>query len=553
VGLILGSAAMLAGSVGVGVVGVGCKDIGRGGTGEMVVPEDVLREIKTVEPENFATTPPTTAPSTMPSTRASTQPLKDVPITVDDVRKLAIQNNLDIKVDVVSPSLARESLNVEEAAYEWTFNTDAGFSASDQPINNVVQQQLSGSQSQNWRVTPGLNVPLRTGGTVNMSVPWTESDVQGSSANVFNPLYTSDFAASLNQPLLRGGGIDVNAQHIRIAYYGFQQAQAAAKLEIIQVLAQADRVYWQFYAAREALAVRRQEYDLAVQQLERARHQVRAGISPEVEIVRAQSGVSDRVEAIINADNLARDRERDLKRTLNDPDFDMQSPTILVPKTQPVPLYFKVDPDRLVTTAMRQRMELLEAELSIALDTASVRVARHEMLPLVNLQYNYNINGLGGSTQDSFAMVRTTDFQENAVGIHLEIPIGNDAARSRLRQALLQRIQDIATKAQREAQIRQEVLNAIDQLDANWQRILAARQRVILNQRLLEVEIRQFDQGLRTSTEVLNAQTDLANAKLSEISALTDYQVAQVDIAFATGTLLGASHVMWEPSPQPRP
>src|ERR1700760_433435 len=57
----------------------GCKDIGRGGTGEMVVPEDVLREIKTVEPENFATTPPTTAPSTMPTTRATTQPLHDVP------------------------------------------------------------------------------------------------------------------------------------------------------------------------------------------------------------------------------------------------------------------------------------------------------------------------------------------------------------------------------------------------------------------------------------------------------------------------------------------
>src|SRR5438552_2875345 len=83
------------------VASAGCKDIGQGGTGEMVVPESELREIKTVEPEQFATTPPTTAPSTMPTTRASTQPLRDVPMTVDDVRRLAVQNNLDIKVEVI--------------------------------------------------------------------------------------------------------------------------------------------------------------------------------------------------------------------------------------------------------------------------------------------------------------------------------------------------------------------------------------------------------------------------------------------------------------------
>jgi len=537
----------------IGVASVGCKDIGKGGTGEMVVPESELRDIKTVEPAQFATAPPTTAPSTMPSTRHSDQPLRDVPMTVDDVRRLAVQNNLDIKVQVINPSVSKESLSAEEAAYEWTFNTDAGFSSTDQPNSNVVEQQLNGSQAQNWRVTPGLNIPLRTGGTIDLAVPWTESDVQGSSANVINPVYTSDFRGSLNQPLLRGGGIDVNAQHIRIAFYGYQQAQAATKLEIIRVLAEADRVYWRLYAARQALNVRRQEYDLATAQLDRARRQVNAGIAPEVEIVRAQSGVSDRVEAIINADNLVRDSERNLKRILNDPEFDMQSPTVLVPKTEPVPLYFKVDPDRLIATSMHQRMELLESELSIALSTATVRVARHEMLPLVNLQYVYNVNGLGGSTQDSFAMVRSADFQDQTVGIHLEIPIGNEQARSRLRQAMLQRLQDLATKAQREATIRQEVLAAVDQLEANWQRILAARQRVILNQRLLEVEIRQFDQGLRTSTEVLNAQTDLANAKLSEISALTDNQIAQVDIAFATGTLLGASHVAWEPAPEPKP
>ena len=37
-------------------------------------------------------------------------------------------------------------------------------------------------------------------------------------------------------------------------------------------------------------------------------------------------------------------------------------------------------------------------------------------------------------------------------------------------------------------------------------------------------------------------------AKTAEIGSLTDYQIAQVDIAYATGTLLGASHVQWAPT-----
>jgi hypothetical protein len=38
-----------------------------------------------------------------------------------------------------------------------------------------------------------------------------------------------------------------------------------------------------------------------------------------------------------------------------------------------------------------------------------------------------------------------------------------------------------------------------------------------------------------------------AEAQSAEILALTEYQIAQVDLAFATGTLLGAAKVRWDP------
>jgi outer membrane protein TolC len=192
-------------------------------------------------------------------------------------------------------------------------------------------------------------------------------------------------------------------------------------------------------------------------------------------------------------------------------------------------------------------MEMLETELQIAAETANVRVARNDLLPLVNATYDYSINGLGPSLSDSLEMTSNKDFEDHRLGVRMEIPIGNQAARSRLRSALLSRMQQLGTKASRAAQIELEVRDAIDQLEANFQRILAAQKRVVLAARVLDLEIRQFNLGLRTTDDVLEAQASLGAAQLSEISALTEYQIAQIDIAFATGTLLGASQVAWEP------
>ena len=62
--------------------------------------------------------------------------------------------------------------------------------------------------------------------------------------------YTSAANASISLPLLRGFGVDPNAQSIRIAFYASQTAVAETKLEVIRVLTDAEKTYWLLYAAR---------------------------------------------------------------------------------------------------------------------------------------------------------------------------------------------------------------------------------------------------------------------------------------------------------------
>jgi outer membrane protein len=523
----------------------GCTDrFGTGGTGELVIPRNQLRVINTTDLSTVVVVPPTTQDATtLPTTRPATRPAAQVSVTIEEVRRLALQNNLDLKVELLNPTIARESLSEAEAQFESLFFADINYSKTDSP----TASKLNSSQAESISATPGVRIPLRTGGVVQFSLPMSRFETNNEFSTL-NPAYTADYSASISQPLLRGAGFGVNAQPIRVAFYQYQQTEARTKLEVIRVLANADRIYWRLYAARRELEVRKAEYDLATAQLDRARRQVRAGTAADPEIVRAESGVADSLEAIIIAENAVRDRQREIKRILNQPGMEMNTETIVIPATKPGALFYKLDPDQVVRVALRQRMEMLDLELQIAQETANVSLARNGMLPLVSLDYTYNVPGLGSTLNEALGMAGNHDFDEHRVGLRVEVPIGNEAAKSRLRRALATRVQALATREQRSAQIAQEVLNALDQLEANWQRILAARKRVIFAQRVLDVENRQFGQGLRTSTDVLDAQTRLANAQSSEISAITEYQIAQVDIAFATGTVLGASKVIWEPA-----
>ncbi len=526
----------------------GCNSLFGDGRPRVTIDPDRLRSIEPLKLPDLAKSSQTVEEAREafvqrpPALHEPGEATERLAMSIEECRALALQYNLDLGVALLNPTITRENITQEEARFESLFFANIRQSIFDQPTDT----SLNGSSVKSLNGDVGVRIPLHTGGTITLDVPINRTETDNQFATL-NPSYSSDFSASISQPLLRNAGVRTNTHAIRVAIYQSQISEARTKLEVIRVVADVDRVYWRLYAAQRELEVREQEYDLAVAQLQRAQRRVNAGDAAEVEIVRAEAGVAQRVEAIIIAQNAVRDSERLLKRVLNKPGLGMETPTIIELSTQPNPIRYELDPIALANGALDSRMEMLELELLIAQDSSSIDFARNQKLPLVTLDYRYNVNGLGASFSDSFDLLADKNFEDHIVGLSVEVPLGNAAAISRYNQAVYERVQRLATKEQRRAQIVNEVFNALDQLDANWQRVLAAGRSAILEARLLEAEQRQFDLGLRTSTDVLDAQASYANARSAEIRALAEYQIAQVDIAFATGTLLGSAQVRWEP------
>lgn len=480
--------------------------------------------------------------------KAKFDALSTYDVTLETARASVLEHNLDLKVAFMNPTIAAQSVREEEARFEALFTTRMAYASSDQPTSS----QLNSAQSTNLSLTPGISKPLETGGNVSARVPFGRS-TSDNSFSTLNPAYTADLELSISQPLLRNAGRRNATAGIRIAKYNQQVTEAQAKLEAIRQLAAIDRAYWRLYRSQRELDVALQQQQLAQTQLDSAKRQVKSGAAAEIEIIRAEAGVASRVEAIIVAQNALQTQQREFKRVMNTPGLTVDTQTRLVLKSEPDPVEYLFERNELVEKALTTRMEMLELELRLAADAASIGLEKNRALPLLTLDYTYRINGLGGSTQDAFHTLERNKFEDWQVGLNLEVPLGNEAAKSRVRRAILDRLQRLATKEARELAIRQEVLNAVDELDSGWQRIFAARTATALNTRTLQAEQRQFTVGQSTSTNVLDAATRLSESQLAEIRAVTDYQIAQVDLAFATGTLLGAAKVEWQSASEPDP
>ncbi|MDG2132040.1 MAG: TolC family protein [Phycisphaerales bacterium] len=469
-----------------------------------------------------------------------TTPEESRTIGIAEVRRAVIEGNLELRTELVSPGIARANLGAEEAKFESTLF--AGYTRNDQGVITNLEQ---GEPTSSDEFLAGIRLPLASGGTLTVDTLATQSDLGSNFPGSQLAPWESNLRFSISQPLLRGAGT-VNTASIRIAKWNRDLADARLKLATIRILADADKAYWRLYQAWRELEVRKSQYEQATSQLERAQRRLDAGDAPEIDVIRARSGVGSTLESIIRADASLRQRQRALKRLMNLTDLPIGSETAIIPETRPNPLRIELDGGELAAEAIANRMEMLELEIQLAVDATTIDIRRNEALPVFAFDYQYSIQGDDKTFDAAYGALGDSD--SHRIGVNGEIPIGNAQRENRLSAAILQRVQRLATREARSQAIESEVFDALDRLREAWQSILAARLETVLAARTAVGEERQFEVGIRTSTDVLDAQSRLADAQSREVQSLAAYQIALVDIAFATGTLLGQSKVEFDES-----
>ena len=478
-------------------------------------------------------------------------------LTLNDIRKKALQNNLDIKIAQFEPKISQDKLNREKAKFDQTLFVYANYSENKLPsiaddyyliksnspnLNNqeIKLNQLAQDQ-QNIALDMGIKIPLQTGGQMSISSPLVRKKSYG---DFGVDEYRNALRFSFTQPLLRDFGKDVNTTSIKLAENQNNINLQRTKLQSIRIISIVDKAYWELKQAWSILNVRKQQYELAEKNLAMVKMKYDEGLVAKIELTRAEIGIADQIERLIFAETSLKIKNRQLFYFINNlNDNDQVTSMLYSPISKPSLIEFNINKNELYSNALKNRIELIEQEIQITNKELEADYFKNQTLPLFALQYEYGaLSNTYSNFNKAYSGSLNDNFNDWMLGFKFEVPFTNEARKSRLSQAINEKNKTLQTYELKKLTVKKEIYDAVDVLNQNWQRIKTTRQQVLIAGINYDAELKQFEEGLRTMTEVLEALNRLGDVQIKEIQATIDYQIALTDLSFATGSLLGYSN-----------
>ena len=352
-----------------------------------------------------------------------------------------------------------------------------------------------------------------------------------SSFAALNPVYITDLALTVTQPILKGFGIDLNKREIYIARNDRKISDHQFTEKVINTLTEAENFYWDLVFSIEDLKVKETSLQRARDLEKQVKAQVDVGTLAELEILQAKSDVASREEQLLNAQNLIVDNEDKLKNVLNF-SFDAEEglKTIL-PVDRPV---FKPvsenSLDEALKIALTKRYDLLAKKKELENRNIEAKYNKNQLLPTLDLVGSLGLNGLSGASSTKNGAYDTalseafsTKFGLWNLGVNFSYPLGNRVAKSQLAATRLEVAQLLLDIKDLERTIVVEVREAHRQIETNIKRVQATRVSRELAEETLIAEEKKFKVGLSTSFNVLEFQEDLAEQQSNAIKAVIDY------------------------------
>jgi outer membrane protein TolC len=488
-------------------------------------------------------------------------------ISLAEATRSALEKNNGLAVERENLFQADESITGAKGAYDLFLAADGNYREHTDPINSVFSGAPEGELAPTMteaNVAARLEQLLPTGGQVALWTGWRR-DTTNAVFTILSPAYATLAGISVRQPLLRYLAIDPAREAVRIAVAQRGETEAQLRAAVSDTVTRVDAVYWTLVAARRNVASIEDSVGLADQQLSETKTRVEAGVLGETDIAQPTAERERRVGNLALARQIVERTQTDLKQLILADPADPLWAAELIPTDDPDSAVETPDLQAALDSARAKRPELVAAEARQEVSEIVVAARKSDVLPRLDFVGSYARNGLAGSanpdaenfnggpivvpppllggTGRSYGTIGEDRFPDYTVGLSFSLPIQNRTARANLAIAKSQLQQSTVSLNATGQQVEGEVRNAVSAVEAQMQRIVAARSGLKAAEVQLFAEQERFAVGLSTNFLVLTRQNELTVARVTETDALTDYRRAATELARATGVLLDQRNI----------
>jgi outer membrane protein len=441
------------------------------------------------------------------------------------------------------------------------------FSHKSQPQVNQRVSQTTSLVSTTHNYDTLLTQGLLTGGSLQFT-DYEQYLKENAPTDVFNPALGPYWQVSLTHNLLQGFGAKVNGRGIRVARKSTIAAQEMLRSQLLDLVANVLTLYWQLVGGNEELKARRRALEIAQKFYEDTGNEIKLGVLPEVELPRAQAEVASREQDLSIAQASVRQQETLLKEAIGrTEDAALESADIVTLDRIEVPATDDLPPLReLVQRASEKRPDVAISKIRNETDAINTEGTQNLLLPSLQVSVRAQNRGAAGTIQDpanaspyfaggygtAVGQILRRDFPNQAASVAFAIPFGNRLAQGDYGIDQLQLRQSDLSGRKTTNQIMVDISNDMIALRQARARHTAAVKTRELQEQLLEAEQNEFQSGLSTISNIVQAQRALVNAQSAEVTALAAYARARVAMDQVLGETLEANHVSFEEAEEGR-
>jgi outer membrane protein len=488
-----------------------------------------------------------------------------LPLTMGDLINLILQNNLDVGVDRLSPLSSQYLIEATYRQFEPTLTLQATMNRNTTPATTILSGAANPT-SLSGAYTVGFSQSLTTGTNVAIDATMNRNS-SNSTFSTLNPSWQGTLRYSFTQHLMRDFGRLTNTRSIRVAQNNQKISETQFERQLIDLVAQAQRSYWDLVFSAEDIKVKQRSVDLAQKTFSDNRIQVEIGTLAPIDLVQAESEVATRNVQFITSTYTEVQTQDQVKKLITS----QGDPGTVLAKLMPVQGVRKPDAsdvlpvEEAIKIALENRPEIRQFQLDLENKSIDLEYTKNQLLPTLDLIASYTQTGVAGTEAprtgtvfnppapvnqeligglgNAFNQLFGYNYTGYSVGFSLQIPLRNRAAQGdNARAATEKRIAENRITAQAQ-QIALEVRNALTQVDMNKARIEAATKARELAERRLDAEQKKFDLGASTIRFVLEEQRNLAQAQTDELQSLVNYTKSLVDVDRATGMTLKKNNI----------
>lgn len=474
-----------------------------------------------------------------------------MPVTLDDMILQAVQYSHFIQAQSNLPLMSEEAILEAAAEFDISAFTESRYTRTSEPIGNRLTAGPGRTRfrDKNWSYEGGIRKKTYNGAALEVGQRYGYQRNNSDFLNP-NPQSTAQLALRFSQPLLRGSGKVYNSSLIMLAQFDKNIAWDKFSRELQNHLVEVSSAYWELYLQRAILLQRERHFDRASTILKEL--ETRADIdAARSQIVRAQSAVAARQSDLARAHAAVRNAQVRLRALVNMPA--LQDTAIeLVPSERPNPQFIDVSMQDALVTALENRPEIDESMQQLRSAKLQVSVSQHELLPTLDLVTETYVSGLqpgssvGQSWKDQFQIGEPS----YTVGIEMEVPLHNRAAKARNRRKKLQlqwivsRYKDTLENLTAEVEIVvRDVHTAYEEMIGKYhamQATLAELNYLTDRWHLLPGDDRSSSFLLE---DILDIQNRLVGHEFELARAQVAYTQSLIELKRATGTLLESEQV----------